>query len=349
MKNEKIAVGILLMLMLFSVTSCNTAWHRDADGDGFGDPAISIQEAEQPEGYVADGTDCDDTNADIHPDAVEIFDNGIDEDCDGADQSDPSSPRVITNSLGMTFRKIEAGSFIKGSPENEFGRSPGEHPSEVTIPRIFYMQTTEVTQEQWETVMGTNPSYFIECGSDCPVDLVSRKDVLDFIKILNENAEGAYRLPTENEWEYAARSGSTTALANGNITVDNCEYDPNLDAIGWYCGNSEVTYAGCVDISDIGGPTCVGTHPVAMKSANAWGLYDMHGNASEWCQETMIFAPPTPGALAQTSYMVRGGNVGNPANECRSAYRNWISFGDNNTGGPAIGFRLVFIPATDII
>jgi hypothetical protein len=86
--------------------------------------------------------------------------------------------------------------------------------------------------------MGSNPSYFGACGNDCPVESVSWEDAQGFIHALNALNEGTYRLPTETEWEYACRAGSTTAFANGDITVTGCAYDPNLDAMGWYCYNA---------------------------------------------------------------------------------------------------------------
>ncbi len=234
-----------------------------------------------------------------------------------------------SNSLGMSFKLIPAGTFMMGSPEDEPGRWDDETRHQVTLTKSFYMQTTEVTQGQWKAVMGSNPSYFSSCGDNCPVEQVSWDDVQGFIAALNRRGEGTYRLPTEAEWEYAARAGSSTAFANGGITaVDySCGYDPNLDAMGWYCGNSGVTYSGCYDASSWGGPSCAGTHPVAKKQANGWGLYDMHGNVWEWVQDwydTYSTGSVTdPAGSNSGSYRVeRGGGWYSNARNCRSAKRS---------------------------
>lgn len=164
----------------------------------------------------------------------------------------------------MTFNRIPTGTFMMGSPEDEPMRDSDETQHQVTLTNSYYMQTTEVTQGQWKAVMGSNPSWFSDCGDDCPVEEVSWDDVQEFITELNKLGQGTYRLPTEAEWESAARAGSMTAFANGDITETGSGYDPNLDAMGWYSCNSDSK-----------------THPVAQKQPNAWGLYDMHGNVWE--------------------------------------------------------------------
>ena len=175
----------------------------------------------------------------------------------------------FTNEIGMNFVLIPAGIFMMGSPLNEKGRNSDEIQHEVTITRSFYLQTTEVTQGQWQAVMGYNPSQFSSCGEMCPVEKVSWHDVQRFIKRLNEKeGQNRYRLPTEAEWEYAARAGSTTPFPNGQITVTGCGFDANMNQLGWYCGNSGFK-----------------SHPVAQKQPNRWGLFDMHGNVWEWCQD----------------------------------------------------------------
>ena len=238
----------------------------------------------------------------------------------------PGVPADTTNSLGMKFVYISPGTFTMGSPTSELGRDDDEIQHQVTLTKGYYLQTTEVTQGQWKAVMGTNPSYFDTCGDNCPVENVSWDDAQSFIATLNAMGEGTYRLPTEAQWEYACRAGSTTAFANGGITELDCGLDPNLDAMGWYCGNSGYM-----------------PHPVARKQANSWGLYDMHGNVNEWCFDwygnypSRYVADPE-GPSSGTERVVRGRSWVNKAQECRSADRGYY----NPDGGLSyLGFRLV--------
>lgn len=240
----------------------------------------------------------------------------------------------ITNSLGMEFVYIQPGTFMMGSLSDEACRNDDETKHQVTLTKGFYMQTTEVTQGQWKAVMGSNPSWFKKCGDDCPVEQVSWHDVQEFINKLNQR-EGKviYRLPTEAEWEYAARAGSTTAFANGDISELDCEENINLNAMGWYKYNSDEK-----------------THPVAQKQPNAWGLFDMHGNVYEWCQdrsdvemEKYSTGPVTnPTGLSDGRYRVaRGGHYFEPAGECRLAHRNR---GSSNDYQEFLGFRVIRTP-----
>jgi formylglycine-generating enzyme required for sulfatase activity len=215
----------------------------------------------------------------------------------------------LTNSLGMEFVYIHSGSFRMGSPETEPGRNPDEIQHEVTITRAYYLQTTSVTQAQWQALMGVTPSPFKERDRDCPVVGISWSDCQEFIQRLNDRGEGTYRLPTEAQWEYACRAGTPTAFANGEIIKVFCEYDPNLDAIGWYCGNAPQ-----------------GPNPVAQKSPNAWGLYDMHGNVYEWCHDWYAEYPTTPqtdpqGPFSGSARIARGGSWFSSSKNCRSAAR----------------------------
>ncbi|MDM8543712.1 SUMF1/EgtB/PvdO family nonheme iron enzyme [Desulfococcaceae bacterium HSG9] len=236
----------------------------------------------------------------------------------------------ITNSLKMKFVYIPPGKFMMGSPESEKGRDNEKKQHEVTLSKGFYMGTTEVTQAQWKAVMGNNPSRFKKCGDNCPVESVSWNDVQDFIKKLNQKEKtDKYRLPTEAEWEYAARAGSQTAFANGEITEIKCGQDPNLVKMGWYCGNSGDK-----------------THSVGEKSPNVWGLHDMHGNVYEWCQDWFGNYSSSPvadpkGPSTGSNRVCRGGCWMGTATGCRSANR-WsrepvsrLSF---------LGFRLLRMP-----
>ena len=236
---------------------------------------------------------------------------------------------VVTNSLGMTFVYIPPGTFTMGSPETEYGRAGDESQFRAFLTRGFYMQTSEVTQGQWRAVMGSNPSHFSSCGDDCPVESVSWADANSFIVQLNTLGEGTYRLPREVEWEYAARAGSTTAFANGDISITGCLEDPNLVAMGWYCYNS-------------GGAT----HPVARKTPNAWGLYDMHGNVEEWCQDWYWEYPDAPtvdpkGPAMGHLKVGRGGAWQSSISACRSADRDTLSVDPRFF---SLGFRVVREP-----
>lgn len=232
------------------------------------------------------------------------------------------------NSLGMKFMLLQSGSFMMGSPDDEAGRYSDENLHRVTLTHPFYLQTTEVTQKQWETVMGENPANFTGCP-DCPVERTNWYDVEKFIAALNKMGEGVYRLPTEAEWEYAARAGSSTALPNGDLQAVSCEEDKNLDALGWYCFNSKNT-----------------TQPVAQKQPNSWGFYDMHGNAWEWVSDW--YGPMSDedaidpkGPATGERKVKKGGSWSFLARDLRSANRDSKPADDRCVG---MGFRLVMEP-----
>ena len=214
----------------------------------------------------------------------------------------------FTNSIGMEFVLIPAGNFTMGSPRRERERDEDERQHKVTITRPFYMQTTEVTQGRWKAVMGDNPSYFKGCGDDCPVENISWDDCQEFIRRLNQ-MEGTdkYRLPTEAEWEYACRAESVTRFYFGHD-------DRKLSEYAWYVANSGEQ-----------------THPVGQKEPNAWGLYDMHGNVWEWCQDWYKKSYPRrhvndPKGPSSGSFPVsRGGSWNSNARYCRSAARYFVA------------------------
>jgi len=220
----------------------------------------------------------------------------------------------------MEFVLIPAGEFEMGSPSDEEGRSENEGPvHHVNIEKAFYMGIYEVTQKQWLETMGDNPSYFE--GDDLPVETVSWDDVQEFIKKLNEK-EGTnkYRLPSEAEWEYACRAGTTTRYSFGDD-------DANLGDYAWYADNSGEK-----------------THPVGQKKPNSWGHYDMHGNVREWVQDSWHYGydgAPADGSAWEgdgASRVFRGGGWNVIAMICRSALRSLSDQGYRNYG---LGFRLL--------
>ena len=283
---------------------------------GFGDVGPDTTE---PSTDVVEDTDTD---------VVDPNDTDTDTDTDSDSDSDTDSePRP-------DFVRIEPGTFTMGSPEGEVGRFRNETQHTVTLTRAFLLQTTEVTQGQYESLMGANPSSFSGCGADCPVETVSWHDAVAYANALSvseglpacyddgcnsvcagEIVGGAtvydcigYRLPTEAEWEYAARAGTTTETYAGDLTDSTCG-DTTLRSIAWFCGNSEDQ-----------------TNPVAGKAPNAWGLYDMHGNVWEW---TSDWYDDYPGAVTDPvgrsngMYRVlRGGSWLDSAGYERAAYRN---------------------------
>ena len=210
----------------------------------------------------------------------------------------------ITNSLGMPFRLIPPGEFTMGSPNSEQDRDTDETQHPVRISKPFYLGSTEVTQGQYKKLLGKNPSYFK--SADNPVEGVSYADVIEFCQKLSslikeKNAGRVYRLPTEAEWEYACRAGTKTAYSYGD--------DPSqLDDYACFLSYSSRTES------------------VGKKEPNLFGLYDMHGNVWEWCQDwkgdypTVLATDPT-GPKKGSYRVVRGGSWCNRATSCRGAFR----------------------------
>ncbi len=229
--------------------------------------------------------------------------------------------KTYKNSIGMEFVLIPAGSFMMGADKNFEDCRDSETPRhKVTISKPFHIGKYEVTQEQWVAVMGSNPSEFK--GRTRPVDQVSWEDAQSFIRKLNrKEGTNKYRLPTEAEWEYAARAGTTTAYSFGDDKG-------GLGQYVWYSGNSGKE-----------------SHPVGQLRANAWGLYDIHGNVREWVQDWYgeVYYSNSPsanpkGPSSGSARVLRGGCWGCSARFCRSAYRGYYSPGLRVTG---FGFRLV--------
>lgn len=258
-------------------------------------------------------------------------------------------PIVDESDCSNGYCLIPAGTFQMGSPDSESDRQGDEGPvHSVTITRSFLMRQTEVTQIEWESLMGNNPSYFRSCGDRCPVEGVNWYDAVSYANALSksegfetcytiENCSGTagndlddctvtfkglgctgYRLPTEAEWEYAARAGGTYSRYSGPVSW-----------IAWYYANSDYT-----------------THPIAQKAPNAWGLYDMLGNVWEWVNDrydasyysacSSGCADPT-GPSTGSARVYRGGSCYSYAWLVRAALR-----GNNSPGGRfgSLGFRV---------
>jgi formylglycine-generating enzyme required for sulfatase activity len=214
---------------------------------------------------------------------------------------------------------IPAGSFRMGSNEDD-----DEKPIHTVNVPAFKMMTTEVTQGQWQAVMGNNPAKFKSCGDNCPVEKVSWNDVQGFIKKFNQKAGKVYRLPSEAEWEYAARAGSIKKYSwGGRIDCSKARYGYSSDE----CGKK------------------MWTDPVKSFQPNAFGLYDMHGNVWEWtqdCWNTSYKGAPSDGSAWKAgncgSAVVRGGSWNSLPTSLRSANRNGFGRAIRNLN---FGFRLI--------
>ncbi len=241
----------------------------------------------------------------------------------------PSSSKTYTNSLGMEFVLIPSGEFMMGAvPQDEEAlvREKPQHKVQITKP--FYMGKYPVTQEEWEKVMGNNPSKFKQAGKRAPVESVSWNDCQEFIKKLCKKEGKTYRLPTEAEWEYAARGGGST----GSPTIYTYGDDASkLGEYAWYDDNSSNT-----------------THPVGQKKPNSIGLYDIMGNVLECCEDwydrnyykNSPSADPK-GAEKGEGRSLRGGSWSRSAGDGRLSFRG---LSDPDDGAYGDGFRLVLLP-----
>lgn len=229
------------------------------------------------------------------------------------EEQPPRPPERLALDLGgnvsMELVLIRPGTFLMGSPADEQGRNDNEGPQrEVTITRPIFMAIAEVTQEQYEQVMGDNPSHF--AGGTNPVEMVSWADARQFCEKLSARTGKSVRLPTEAEWEYACRAGTRTRFCSGDDEAE-------IGDCAWHSGNSDGR-----------------THPVGQKTPNSFGLCDMHGNVREWCADyydeshyasakNLDPVGPASGPLR----VLRGGSWLNAPALCRSAARLWSSPG----------------------
>lgn len=235
---------------------------------------------------------------------------------EGQDDADDNAEVKEYTVGGVSFKmiRVEAGTFRMGSTDGKDNEQPVHS---VTISKDYYIGETEVTQELWTAVMGTNPSYFTS-DSQLPVETVSWNDCQTFITKLNSLTGATFRLPTEAEWEFAARGGNKSQgyTYSGSNTIGN---------VAWYSGNSSSK-----------------THVVKTKSPNELGIYDMSGNVWEWCQDrydsysSAAVTDPT-GASSGSIRMDRGGSWDFDATFCRCAYRGNSPLSNTSNG---LGLRL---------
>jgi formylglycine-generating enzyme required for sulfatase activity len=267
----------------------------------------------------------------------------------------PNLEDDVCRTTELWLRWIPKGTFIMGSPESELGRYSEETQHEVTLTQDFYIGVFECTQKQWELVMGSNPSDY---KGDCrPVDNVSYNmirgtggqagsgwptyghavDATSFMGRLQEKTGLTFDLPTEAQWEYACRAGTTTAFNSGNNLTSVSSYSAIMDETGRYYGNQ----------SDGKGGYTLGHTKVGSYIANDWGLYDMHGNVYEWCLDWLDFineatAKIDPVGPTTGSYrLIRGGSWGDDEPYCRSAYRSAYYPSGNSY---YFGFRVLCLP-----
>ncbi len=257
--------------------------------------------------------------------------------CASADSKQPadrrpreqSSPAELVLALAegteLALVLIPAGEFAMGSPADEPGRDPDEHLHRVCVSRSFYMSRYEITQEQWGAVIDESPSRF-QGKLALPVDSVTWEQAQAFCRRLSDRAGRAVRLPTEAEWEYACRAGTTTPFAFGDTLT---KLDANHDWTGGVALSAELVEE---------------TMPVGSFAANAWGLHDMHGNVREWCSDwyggDYYRASPAvdpAGPAAGAFHVLRGGAWEDHARRCRSAYRHGYKPGDRDE---CIGLRV---------
>ena len=251
--------------------------------------------------------------------------------------------RFRIGGVSFVMRWIPPGVFLMGSPETENGRDSDEGPQhEVTISQGYWLGETPVTQEQWRAVVKATATKLPESPSrfkdkpQHPVESVNWHQCVQFCDLVQELLQSAqpFRLPTEAQWEYACRAGTSGAFHDGSACTDPLGKDPALDRLGWFDDNSGLS-----------------TQPVRQKAVNNWGLYDMHGNVWEWCRDSMrgykaaACVDPVGPESSGASRVLRGGGWGIDARRCRAAYRNasdpgfgWYFHGLRLSAGPGSQF-----------
>lgn len=332
----------LIFVSLFGFSGCGGDDDEDGDAadDDQGDDDDDLADDDADDDMDDDSDDDADDDADDDEDDDLDDDDDVDDDVDddtdddtdddADDDTGTECDAVVTPVVAEPeMVEIEPGVFMQGSPDDEPGHSLVEKQREVTLTKGFLMAKYEVSQAEWLGVMGSIRDGQVGCGDDYPMAVITWFQAIEYANALstefgytpcytvdgedvtwNASCDG-YRLPTEAEWEYAARAGSTTAFYNGPLTDFNCG-DAGLDEIAWYCW-------GGYDIGEIG-----------AKVPNDWGLYDMAGLVWEWTfdgydQEDFSYVPDgpvadpvAPGTLGR---VYRGGSMFAVASDCRSAYR----------------------------
>ncbi|MFT5199914.1 MAG: sulfatase activating formylglycine-generating enzyme [Planctomycetota bacterium] len=226
----------------------------------------------------------------------------------------------VTNTIGMRFLRVPAGRFTMGSPASEANRNvPAEVQTQVVLSKAYYLGATEVTQKQWIEVMETNPS--VHRGDQLPVQRITWLQASEFCQRLSEREGVLYRLPTEAEWEFACRAGSTSAYGHG-------DKDTDLKQFAWFKGS----------FSEVGAP-----QPVATLKPNPWGFSDMSGNVYEWVFDYYAAHMGVPlndplGPEEGTLRVVRGGAYTSESSACRSAHRARYA---SDFRSPDVGFRVI--------
>ena len=324
------------------------AFYIDYDSDGYGSADYTTTACDVPDDYTTDATDCDDLDADLNP--MDLDGDG-ESSCEGDCRDEDDR---FTSISCPAFIEIEGGTFRMGSPESEPGRDEDELQHGVTLSHDFELMSTEVTQGLYSLLMGNNPSDFLDCGSDCPVENVNWHSAAAAANKFSEleglppcydcEAGGSiyscispedpyacegYRLPTEAEWEYAARFGTEksfwTPRGGGDLDDDfatSCDMaetvlddGTQLTDLAWFCANN-------LDVGNDGN----GTKPVAQLVPNGHGLFDMHGNVYEWVHDGYEEYPDSnvtdpKGDDGNVNKVLRGGRWSLHGKEMRCAER----------------------------